>query len=228
MKKFIQRIPVLGDLASKAYRKLRGNPGFKTSWEYWEDRYRFGGNSGAGSYDRLAAFKGEVIEEFREQHAIADVIEFGCGDGNQLQYFHPRSYLGFDVSRKAVHLCRERYGNDPSKRFEELTAYAGETAELTLSLDVIYHLVEDSAYTAYMDLLFRAARRFVIIYSSNTDDDTDSAPHVRHRRFTDRVEREYPDFTLVRHIPNRYPYDGDDTRTSKADFFLYERQGAVG
>jgi hypothetical protein len=39
--------------------------------------------------------------------------------------------------------------------------------DLELSLDVIYHLVEDEVFDAYMRSLFAHAGRFVVIYSSN-------------------------------------------------------------
>lgn len=34
------------------------------SKNYWENRYKSGGNSGAGSYSNLAEFKAEIINEF--------------------------------------------------------------------------------------------------------------------------------------------------------------------
>ena len=37
-------------------------------------------------------------------------------------------------------------------------------AELALSLDVIYHLVEDTVYESYMGQLFDSATKYVIVY----------------------------------------------------------------
>ena len=54
---------------------------------YWENRYKNNGNSGAGSYGRLAEFKADVINNFIAENKITSVIEFGCGDGNQLSLF---------------------------------------------------------------------------------------------------------------------------------------------
>ena len=34
------------------------------SRNYWENRYHAGGNSGAGSYNLLAKFKAEVINDY--------------------------------------------------------------------------------------------------------------------------------------------------------------------
>ena len=50
------------------------------------------------------------------------------------------------------------------------------------------HLVEDEVFTDYMERLFAAATRYVIVYSSNGAPDIEEhAPHVRHRCFTDWV-----------------------------------------
>lgn len=117
---------------------------FPGSARYWETRYASGGTSGEGSYGELAAFKAEILNEFVAANNIASVIEFGCGDGNQLALARYPRYSGFDVSPQAVSLCRKRFAADPSKLFGLMDDYRGEKADLGLSLDVVYHLVEDA------------------------------------------------------------------------------------
>src|SRR5262249_56626361 len=113
------------------------------------------------------------------------VIEFGSGDGNQLALARYPQYLGFDVSERAVETCRERFRDDTSKRFALLNDYAGERAELSLSLDVVYHLIEDDVFDSHLRSVFGAADRFVIVYSTNTDEQSPlQRAHVRHRRFS--------------------------------------------
>jgi len=51
---------------------------------YWDQRYTSGGTSGEGSYGELARFKAETLESIFTDNDIKSVIEFGCGDGNQL------------------------------------------------------------------------------------------------------------------------------------------------
>ena len=66
--------------------------------------------------------------------------------------------------------------------------YNNEKADAVLSLDVIYHLVEDTIFEKYMDNIFDCAQRWVVIYSSNFDGlDESLAEHVRHRKFTNWV-----------------------------------------
>jgi SAM-dependent methyltransferase len=195
------------------------------SGDYWEDRYRAGGTSGMGSIGRLARFKAGTINSFISENKIRSVIDLGCGDASQLSLLEvPADYVGVDVSLSALALCAARF---PERRF--VTQDGLNTippAELTLSLDVIYHLIEDSVFAATMHTLFAWATRFVVIYASNLDAAW-PASHVRHRRFTDHVAATQPDWRLLAHLPNPYPYNParpDDT--SFADFFVYGRRGA--
>lgn len=188
------------------------------SGSYWEKRYAQGENSGDGSYGQLAQFKADVLNPFVREHQVQSVIEYGCGDGNQLQLFTFPSYLGFDVSRTALQLCQKKYAHDPSKTFKLISDYQGETAQLTLSLDVLYHLVEDAIYTAYLNRLFTSAQAYVIIYSSNFDDNSPTrAPHVKHRCFTNWVTQNYANWQLVQQVSNPYH------EVSSADFYLYAK-----
>lgn len=224
MKNLIKRIPVLGPAASSVYRRLLNPPKpFHGSEDYWITRYREGGNSGAGSYNRLAEFKAEVLNAFVASHSIREVIEFGCGDGNQLTLAKYPSYLGLDVSPHAVGGCSRRFAKDPSKSFMLMHDYSGQTAQLALSLDVIYHLTEDEVYETYMQTLFGSAREYIMIYSSDRDEPHTQVEHVRHRQFSQWVRANAPGWRLLRHIPNRYPYSGDNDTGSLADFYIYER-----
>ncbi|MCI0334396.1 MAG: class I SAM-dependent methyltransferase [Planctomycetes bacterium] len=225
IKRFVRQIPIVGDIAFRAASRLipKRTRQFLGSADYWENRYKSGGNSGRGSYDLLADFKAEVLNDFVRKHAIHAVIEFGCGDGNQLLLARYPSYRGYDVSRNAIDRCRLMFANDATKSFHLLNDYRGETADLVISLDVVYHLVEDVVYAQYMERLFDAGRRFVVIYSSNFESQpTHEAPHVRHRRFTDWIDENRPAWHLVQHVPNRYPIDGKTGEGSFADFHFYQ------
>lgn len=192
-----------------------------SSREYWNRRYLKGGNSGAGSYGRLASFKAEIINEFVERHQVRDVIEFGCGDGNQLRYMRYPHYIGFDVSRKAIDDCKAIYKDDYGKKFLLMHEYNNEQAELTLSLEVIFHLVEDGIFHGYMERLFLSSNRYVIIYSSDHTGESNSQ-HVRHRAFSQWILDNKVPFRLINKIKNRYPYDGTED-TSFSDFYFFER-----
>lgn len=226
LKGLVKRVPVFGAVAAATGRWLRGGSGFSGSRDYWQRRYAQGGNSGAGSYDRLAHFKAEVINAFVAEKGVRNVIEYGSGDGMQLRLARYPEYLGFDVSEEAVRQCRSLFAGDASKRFRMTDEYASERADLTMSLDVIYHLVEDPVFDNYMRLLFDSADRYVIVYASNSEAlNPPGAPaHVRHRNFTGWVEANRPGWRLAATLPNRYPFDAaDPDNTSHADFFFYEK-----
>lgn len=195
---------------------------FPGSATYWEKRYSAGGNSGVGSYALFAEFKADVLNGFVARNQVQTVIEFGCGDGNQLSLAKYPTYLGFDVSSTAISKCQERFMSDGHKSFRLMSEYKGETADLALSLDVIFHLVEDDVFEKYMGTLFGAANRYVIVYASDFEDSRGyDGPHVRHRKVTRWIRENLPGWNLVEHIPNRYPYRGDYRKGSFAEFFIY-------
>ena len=224
IKTCIKSVPVFGHLLVDLRRELVN---FKSSSDYWDRRYRAGGSSGAGSYGRLAEFKANFLNRFVDQQHIVSVIEYGCGDGAQLKLARYPSYTGVDVSAKAVEMCSTIFAGDSSKRFMQSDAVApGTMADLSLSLDVIYHLVEDPVFETYMRQLFESARRFVIVYSSNADPDKSakSAKHVRHRQFTRWVEQNQPEWRLQATYKNTYPSDrADPEPTSISDFYVFAR-----
>ena len=200
-------------------------PPFPGVAEYWEERYRSGGNSGAGSYGHLAEFKAAFLNQFVADNNVDTIIEFGCGDGAQLYLAQYNKYIGCDVSPQAVQMCIEKFRQDKSKSFflldtscflDNLGVFC---ADLGLSLDVVYHLVEDFVFESYMQLLFACARRFVIIYSSNHDEIIPRT-HVRHRKFTDYVEAHFPGWLLIDRVKQQFPLSGDQ-QGSWADFFIY-------
>jgi len=206
---------------------------FEDSSTYWETRYKKNGNSGSGSYGRLAFFKADILNAYVADNNIHTVIEYGSGDGHQLTLAEYPEYLGFDIAQTAVDRCRNLFADDPTKMFALYNDYNSEKADLTVSLDVIYHLVENNVYEHYMTRLFNSAKNHVIIYSSNSSDKDDlkghGSDHVRHRCFTEWVSQHRPDWNLVKEIPNLYPYSKDDhDNTSLADFFIFRRKRSDG
>ncbi|MEE1672815.1 hypothetical protein SNR37_002225 [Agarivorans aestuarii] len=200
-------------------------PPFSTSEAYWEQRYASGRNSGVGSYKKFAKFKAEFINSIVEKYQLKSVIEFGCGDGNQLSLGRYPNYLGFDVSLTALALCKEKFLKDANKSFKHVSDYSNDKADLTLSLDVIYHLVENSVYEDYMKKLFEASTGYVIIYSSNFESDaSDFSKHVKHRKFTDWVQNNCPGWTMIDTVKNIYPYTGNYKTGTLSDFFVFKKR----
>ena len=182
MEKIIKSLKEIDD------KNIKGKNTF-SSKKYWNERYKHGGNSGAGSYNKLAKFKAEILNTFVKENNVENVIEWGSGDGNQLSYANYKNYTGFDVSEEAIKICKKKFKNDKTKDFiwsgsEDF--YTNKKAELSISLDVVFHLIEDEVFNKYMNQLFNSSTKYVIIYSCNYDEP--NHVHVQCRKFTDWID----------------------------------------
>jgi SAM-dependent methyltransferase len=175
---------------------------FRDSGTYWERRYAKGGSSGSGSRGGAAAWKAEVVNGWVREHGVTSVLDLGCGDGTQLSLADYPRYVGLDRSATAIRGCIRRFEPDPSKSFlcyDPLTLAdpAGWLrADLALSMEVLFHLVEDDVFDDYLRRLFDGAERFVVICSTDTVR-PQTSPHERHRPFTPWVAEHRPQWQLV-------------------------------
>lgn len=197
------------------------------SKNYWEQRYKKNGTSGSGSYGRLAEFKAEIVNEFIRNNNINSCIEWGCGDGNQLSLMNYKKYLGLDVSKEIINKDIEKFKNDCTKKFMIINENMdiNNKYDMSISLDVIFHLVEDSVFENYMNNLFKYASKFVCIYSSNENtEQCGYYNHMKHRKFTDYIDMNFKNWRLCKYIKNKYPYDeNNSSQTSFCDFYFYKK-----
>lgn len=226
LKESLLKIQFIKDLKRNQQKKK-----FKGSAEYWDERYKTSGNSGSGSYDHLAQFKADILNPFVVKHAIDTVMEFGCGDGNQLKLAKYPNYIGLDVSPTAIQMCHDLFKNDKTKSFllyNSLAFYDHHNilkADLTMSLDVLYHLVEREIFEKYLTDLFNTSKKYVIIYA--TDFDQKEEPiyqHENRRSFSAFVSSKFPQFKLIDQIKNKYADVKKGEIGSDCDFFIYEKQ----
>jgi hypothetical protein len=180
--------------------------------DYWDERYDAGFSSGAGSYGDLAAFKADIINGFIRAQGIHTIMEFGCGDGNQLKLMHYEKYLGLDIAYSAVQKCRMMYARDHSKSFicyhpQGFVNNRFIRADLVVCLDVLYHILPEDDYLKTLDDIFSSADRFVILYT-DTDQFTKMSlkkdAHIIHRDTLSYLKK-YPAFSIIEIIPNKYP-----------------------
>ncbi len=225
------KLPAFLQPLERAYVKWKmRNSRFAGSRTYWEERYAKGGNSGPGSYDRYAEFKARVMNDLIERHGVRSAIEFGCGDGNQLSMIRYPRYLGLDVSPTAVEGCRRKFANDPTRSFRlyEAGSYdpsdAGSRADLTVSLDVLFHLVEDEVYTTYMEHLFASADRLVVIYARDVDGP--QTYHERNRSFTRFVRERLPAWAQLEKIGSPFLAEArnEQDAANVAEFFVFAKE----
>lgn len=214
------RVKLLAALKERWYTRRLYDTLFDSS-AYWEGRYAFGGDSGVGSYGEYAEYKADVLNEFVADHDVESVVEFGCGDGNQVRFAEYPEYVGLEVSEAAIESCSRLFRSDESKSFllydpEHFVNNGALTGDLVLSLEVLFHITDREEFEKALRDLFEAAERYVIIFSSNHDDPEPDTVHVKHRQFTDYVAATFPGFDLVEVRENAY-----DARVS--DFYIYEK-----
>jgi SAM-dependent methyltransferase len=182
---------------------------FSTSRTYWLKRYAFGGNSGSGSRGSSAVYKAGFVNGFVAAHGIASVGDLGCGDGAVAELITAPQYTGYDISARALALAAERQAGE-GKQFA-LLGGGIKGADLMLSMDVVYHLIEDKVFDRHLTVLAAHAGRFVLIYGTDHEA-AGSAPHVRHRRVSERfLALNAGGWELLCRQPN--PLYGRDWRT---------------
>jgi hypothetical protein len=183
--------------------------------KYWDDRYKAGGNSGRGSYGVYKTYKSKVINNIIIENEIQSVTDFGCGDGNQIDDIKPPKYVGLDIAPSSVNLCSKKYSADKTKSFDvyDHTTYdKTHPAEMSMSIDVMYHIFEDNIYEKYLSDLFENSSRFVLVYSTNFDEKYNGV-HVKNREFTKDIPEGW---VLKEHIKNE--------TDNYADFYLFIKE----
>lgn len=172
------------------------------SSQYWEKRYAAGQDSGVGSYNKQAEAKAEYVNNIITQYNIKTVNDYGHGDGNQLTYLKGfEKYYGYDVSQTVRDKCKVKFNDNCYTFVANLTDLP--PSDLALSLDVIYHLVEDKTYEEYMKYLF-LDNKYVVIYSTN-EVRTGEPNHCRCRHFTPYVKQNFLNYELIEEVSPYHP-----------------------
>lgn len=182
---------------------------------YWETRYADGRDSGEGSRGKTAEHKAAVVNTIAWEQGVESMIDWGCGDGQVLEHItNEVHYTGVDISPTVIGKVAQLH---PHRSFvlDKLgtmtTAWL--RADMSLSMDVMFHLVNDDDYYKYLNRLFQAARKVVLIYSTDSDDGL-TARHVMRRHWTPDVARMFPEWQLISRHPN----------PEEAGFYLYLKE----
>jgi len=192
-------------------RKLEYSPA-----RYWERRYRDGRTSGQGSEGAEARAKARHVNDVLKRHSITSVVDWGVGDGTVLGQIDTTglyAYYGLDVSRTILDKVA---GEHPAANhhFHLVDDDSGYTAlaQLSMSMDVLFHFPDDEDYTNYVARLFNSATSFVLVYSTDYGPER-TARHVMRRNFTKDFESLFPEWDLIE--------KHDDPH--RAGFYLYSR-----
>lgn len=189
---------------------------WKGANEYWNNRYKSGLDSGSGSYGQYADFKIKVVNDFIQEKKIESLFDYGCGDGNnmlKLNFIH--KYVGYDISFSAVEICKLKFNNSWMSFTNNINEV--EPCDASLSMDVIFHLVDNEDFKHYMDYLFMKSKQYVIIFSTDYNRPFIYSPHYRDRCFSDYVYKNFPEWRIYKVI------DAPEYFPNKEKFIIYKK-----
>jgi len=190
--------------------------------KYWEDRYAIGGTSGAGSYGVLAEFKAEIINKYIKDNNLTSVIEFGCGDGNQLKYMNYEKFLGLDVSQTAIDICKKKFKGDKTKNFivynpKNFDRKLLPESDLVICLDVLYHITNDDEFEKTLQEIFSCSARFVILYTTLYKTKNNADPHIKNRNLMPYLDK-FTNYKIDAIVPQKHK------DLSLADFVILKKR----
>ncbi|GMQ59651.1 hypothetical protein AN1V17_40500 [Vallitalea sediminicola] len=194
--------------------------------DYWDKRYLNKGTSGLGSYGDLADFKGEMVNHFIKNNDIGSVIEFGCGDGNQLKKIEYKKYVGLDVSKVSVDKCKEIFVKDGDKEFylyepgmiDKLDIKV--KPDMVVCLDVLYHITDEQHFIKTLDDAFKIDCPYIIFYTMLKKPEIQLANHLKYRNIFDYLTK-YKGYSIKKIINQKYP------EQSYSDFMIIEKEDEV-
>ena len=204
----------------KKTRDLKTNDEFDYK-KYWDDRYNRGGTSGDGSYGILADFKAGVINKYLKDNNINSVIEFGCGDGNQLGLIDYKDYLGVDISSEAVKRCRKKYRGEKNKKFSIYKPGAKSlknlSCDLVVCLDVLYHIIDENDFINTLNDIFTISAKHIIVYTILEKPKIQLSEHLIFRDI-EEYKQIYKEYDIKEIIKQKYKEE------SMADFVIFEKK----
>lgn len=211
-----------------------------TTAGYWERRYRQGGSSGAGSRGETLSQKigfAHIIHSDVRKEGGRGVLDLGCGDGRFAEGFVEFSlgeqkdfdgYRAVDISPKALEIaeefCRLRLPSEAVDRYMSFELFRPDRPEqpispgvfgLGLSLEVIFHILEDDIYDLYMSTLFDRCRTVLIQTAADPGPVRTAGSHIVWRDTQKWVQDNRPEALCIHHIPRPFG------ERSFSDFFVY-------
>lgn len=146
--------------------------------DYWNQRYASGGNSGYGSYDEQLTKKLKWLKGL----PIESITEIGCGDFNfgfnLLKQYPEAKYTGYDISDVIIEKNKKLY---PQYDFTNELPMPG--ADLTLCVDVLFHVLDDNEYDILLINLKQALRFGKYLALTAYEQPQKTANHLKVRVF---------------------------------------------
>jgi hypothetical protein len=130
---------------------------------YWEERYKRGGNSGAGSVGRYRRFKWLIINRYVP--SISQVIDVGCGDLKFWKGSLPIDYTGIDISKTIITKNKRLYPGSTFLNYPAEILIENLKAPVVFCLDLLFHIINESAFNSILNNLCIYSTEYIFIYT---------------------------------------------------------------
>ncbi len=174
---------VSGNTTVKSKRVKGVDPKFNYQ-AYWDERYAKGQTSGTGSYGVNADFKAIVINRVIKEYSCEDMVEFGCGDANQMTLFTPIPYIGYDIAPTIIQKNKQKHASLKHAVFENMDMTKDFTSirDLSICVDVLFHLTIEDDWDILIDHVCKAAKKCIVITTNTEEIQSEYFPHVNFKR----------------------------------------------
>lgn len=206
---------------------MKPNKILTSSYQYWAERYintNFKNSSGNGRLKFRLRYKAKMLNKIFETYTITKIADFGCGDGLLASRLKCAKYYGIEINSEIVSNLKNKFFE--KKEFEFSTKFESRwrnKIDASISVDVIFHLVEKDVYQKYMNELFSTDAKYVIIRAYNHESQgTGRNSHILHREFLNTVKKYFPNYNLINESPprRRHIYLSD---SDKNQFFVFKK-----
>lgn len=121
--------------------------------DYWNRRYKRGGNSGHGSIGKERIWKWSIIQQYVKIEDCS-VLDLGCGDMTFWGDIRPRAYIGLDYSAEIIAKNRAKYFGLNFYR-EDLTKPRITTpaVDVVFCFDMLFHQPSTCNFLAVLSYL---------------------------------------------------------------------------
>lgn len=130
---------------------------------YWENRYRQGGNSGKGSRGKHREWKWSILNKYIPN--IDNVIDVGCGDIAFMEGRDIKNYTGIDISQTMVD---RNIKLKPEWNFILSSADVkinGLNGDVAFCHDMLFHIMDDDVYDKILLNLIDYSNEYISIFT---------------------------------------------------------------
>lgn len=130
---------------------------------YWENRYKNGGNSGEGSRGNHKKWKWSILDKYI--HEIDNIVDVGCGDLAFMKGIDVINYTGIDISQTMINqnkTLKPKWDFICSSADVNINELKG---DVVFCHDMLFHILDDGVYKAILENLIEYSNNYISIYT---------------------------------------------------------------